>query len=99
MNVGQLESRLHQEGFSRTYVWEDAPEVFYANHTHSTLTAHVILSGEMKLTVNGESRTYYPGDRCDVPAGAVHSALMGPLGCRYLIGEKRIGGDKGAEVP
>jgi hypothetical protein len=60
MNVGQLESRLHQEGFSRTYVWEDAPEVFYANHTHSTLTAHVILSGEMKLTVKRRIQDLLP---------------------------------------
>ena len=30
----------------------------------------------------------HAGERCDVPAGAVHSARMGPQGCRYLIGEK-----------
>jgi hypothetical protein len=42
----------------------------------------------MSLTMNGESRTYRLGERCDVPAGAVHSARMGPQGCRYLIGEK-----------
>ena len=33
-------------------------------------------------------RTYRAGERCDVPAQAVHSARMGPQGCRYLIGEK-----------
>lgn len=38
--------------------------------------------------IGGESRSYRPGERCDVPAGAVHSASMGPEGCRYLIGEK-----------
>lgn len=42
----------------------------------------------MKLTVNGASETYYPGDRCDVPAGTIHSALMGPRGCLYFIGDK-----------
>jgi len=31
---------------------------------------------------------YGAGERCDVPAGAVHSAEMGPAGCRYLIGER-----------
>jgi mannose-6-phosphate isomerase-like protein (cupin superfamily) len=88
MDVGQLEARLHEEGFRHTYVWEDPSEVFYQDHRHPTLTAHIILSGEMKLTVSGESNTYYPGERCDVPAGAVHSARVGPRGCRYLIGEK-----------
>ncbi len=88
MTVVELESQLHKEGFRHTYVWQDTSEVFYSDHTHPTLTAHIILRGEMKLTVNGESKTYHPGDRCDLPAGTVHSALMGPQGCRCLIGEK-----------
>ena len=64
------------------------PHAFYPDHTHQTETAHVILEGEMTLTMGGDARTYRSGERCDVPAGAVHSARMGPAGCRYLIGEK-----------
>jgi quercetin dioxygenase-like cupin family protein len=86
--MDELTRTLKQEGFRQTYVWEDAPNVSYPNHTHATETAHVILSGEMTLTMAGESRTYRTGERCDVPAGAVHSARMGPGGCRYLIGER-----------
>jgi len=88
MEVQKLESQLRKEGFTHTYVWQDESEVFYSDHTHSTETAHIILSGEMTLRMNGESKTYFPGDRCDVPAHTVHSALTGPRGCRYLIGEK-----------
>ena len=88
LDVAELESQLEKEGFRRTYTWEDGAEVFYPDHTHDTLTAHIILSGEMTLVMNGQSKTYHPGDRCDVPAGVVHSALIGPKGCRYLIGEK-----------
>ncbi|MGB8474055.1 MAG: hypothetical protein WCE61_08235 [Candidatus Acidiferrum sp.] len=51
-------------------------------------TAHIILSGDMTLTMGGLSKTYHLGERCDVPASAVHSAKMGPKGCRYLIGER-----------
>ncbi|HET9215705.1 MAG TPA: hypothetical protein VFR18_01930 [Terriglobia bacterium] len=52
-------------------------------------TAHIILDGEMTLTCGGTSQTYRPGQRPpDVPAAAIHSARMGPQGCRYLIGEK-----------
>jgi quercetin dioxygenase-like cupin family protein len=86
--MDELARTLKQEGFRQTYVWEDAPNVSYPNHTHATETAHIILSGEMTLTMAGESRTYRIGERCDVPAGAVHSARMGPGGCRYLIGER-----------
>jgi quercetin dioxygenase-like cupin family protein len=80
--------QLVAEGFSNTFVWQDRPGAYYSDHTHVDLTAHIILDGEMTLTMNGQSRTYHMGDRCDVPAGAVHSAKMGDHGCRYLIGEK-----------
>jgi mannose-6-phosphate isomerase-like protein (cupin superfamily) len=83
-----LERQLHGEGFLHTYVWQDGPNVFYSDHTHPVETAHIILDGEMTLTHDGKTRTYGIGERCDVPAGAVHSAKMGLRGCRYLIGEK-----------
>jgi len=88
MNVAELEKRLHSEGFAHTYVWQDGPGQRYSEHTHPVETAHIILEGEMTLTVRGQSTTYRAGERCDVPAGIVHTARMGPAGCRYLIGEK-----------
>jgi hypothetical protein len=42
----------------------------------------------MTLTSGGKSQTYRVGERCDVDAGAVHSAKIGASGCRYLVGEK-----------
>lgn len=80
--------RLEAEGFSHTFVWQDGPNAFYSDHTHAGLTAHIILDGEMTLTMDGKSQTYRVGERCDVEAEAVHSARMGPQGCRYLVGEK-----------
>jgi quercetin dioxygenase-like cupin family protein len=88
MDEKALEKQLRGEGFRTTYVWEDGPGANYLDHTHPTETAHIILSGEMTLTMNGEAKTYHAGERCDVPAGATHSAKMGRQGCRYLIGEK-----------
>jgi quercetin dioxygenase-like cupin family protein len=88
MNHQELTAQLRREGFTHTYVWEDRPNAFYPDHTHPTETAHIILDGEMTLTMAGKQQTYRAGDRCDVPACVVHSAQMGPLGCRYLIGER-----------
>ncbi len=85
--IEELEEQLHKEGFTGTYVWRDGPHAFYPGHTHPTMTAHIILEGEMSLTMGQETRTYRVGERCDVPAGTVHSARMGPNGCKYLIGE------------
>jgi mannose-6-phosphate isomerase-like protein (cupin superfamily) len=88
MDEKQLARTLEQEGFGNTYVWQDGPNASYPDHTHAAETAHIILSGEMTITMGGYSHTYRTGERCDVPAGAVHSARMGPTGCRYLIGER-----------
>ncbi|HKN74525.1 MAG TPA: cupin domain-containing protein [Candidatus Acidoferrum sp.] len=91
MDENSLAKQLERDGFGHTYVWQDRANTFYPEHTHETETAHIILSGEMELTMNGRTETYREGGRCDVPAGAVHSAKMGPEGCRYLIGERRPG--------
>ena len=89
MDSSAFERQLRAEGFRQVYVWRDAAHVLYPEHTHPVDTAHVILHGEMTLTCGGSTTTYKAGERVpDVPAGAVHSARMGPSGCRYLIGEK-----------
>jgi len=88
MDAKDWEKKLRDEGFRTTYVWQDGPNAFYPDHTHSTVTAHIILEGEMTVTSDGKTQTFAVGDRFDVPAHTVHSARMGPQGCRYLIGEK-----------
>ena len=89
MDVASFERALRQEGFRRVYPWTDPPHASYPAHTHAVDTAHIVLDGELTLTCGGVTQTYAAGQRApDVPAGAVHSARMGPTGCRYLIGEK-----------
>lgn len=88
MTTKDWEKKLREEGFAHIFTWADGPLAFYPGHTHPGITAHVILEGEMTLTSEGQTRTYKVGERCDVPALAVHSARMGPNGCRYIVGEK-----------
>jgi len=64
MSEKTLAGNLRAEGFGHTFVWEDAAGAFYPDHTHPGETAHIILSGEMTLTMNGKSATYRAGDRC-----------------------------------
>jgi hypothetical protein len=87
MEIRKLESQLKSEGFTHTFVWQDGPNTYYPDHTHNGITAHIILDGEMELTTGRQSKTYKVEERCDVGAGEVHSAKIGPNGCRYLIGE------------
>ncbi len=88
MNEKEWERQLREEGFSHVFVWQDGPNVSYPHHAHAATTAHIILDGEMTLTTEGKTQTFKSGERCDVPANAVHSAKMGPLGCKYIVGEK-----------
>jgi quercetin dioxygenase-like cupin family protein len=87
MNERDAIELLEREGFGHVYVWSDGPHARYPDHTHPTISAHLILEGEMTLTQGGKTTTYRAGERADVPAGAVHSARMGPQGCRYVVGE------------
>ena len=82
------EKKLREEGFGHIFVWQDGPHTFYPDHTHAAATAHIILEGEMTVTSQGKTQICKAGDRFDVPANTVHSAKMGPLGCRYLVAEK-----------
>ena len=88
LNEQALHQQLKSEGFRKTYTWQDSPHTFYPEHAHATETAHIVLDGELTLTMNGVTQTYRTGERCDVPLGAEHSARMGPAGCRYIIGER-----------
>ncbi len=88
VNAKEWEKKLREEGFSHIFVWQDGPNAVYPDHTHRGTTAHVILEGEMTVTSQGKTQICKAGDRFDVPAETVHSARMGPVGCRYLVGEK-----------
>ena len=96
MNEREWEKQLHHEGFGNIFVCRDRPNAYYPEHTHAGTTAHIVLEGEITITSEGISegtsegttRTFRAGERFDVPANAVHSARIGPAGCRYMVGEK-----------
>jgi len=88
MEVKDLAEQLLYEGYVHLYVQDDGPNIDYPEHQHRAESAHIILCGEMSMTMNGETKTFRAGERCDLPAGVRHSAKTGPQGCRYLIGER-----------
>lgn len=88
MNEKELEKLLKDEGFSGIFAHTDGPDAYYPEHTHSGITAHIVLEGEITVSSQGGTKTYRAGERFDVPASSVHSARIGPSGCRYMIGEK-----------
>lgn len=70
---------------------ERSSNAHYSPHSHSGLTTHLILRGELTITypndMNRTKTTYSVGDRIDVEAGRIHEVWMGDEGCTYVIGE------------
>lgn len=88
MNEKEWKHKLIDEGYNNVYIIKDGPDGIYSDHKHPRQTAHVVLEGEMTVTTDGQSKIYKVGDRFDVPELVVHSAKMGPAGCRYIVAEK-----------
>ena len=78
---------LENEGFSEVYAHEDFADTTYTDHAHERKCAHVVIRGSMTIVVQGKVTELQTGDRLDIPAGATHSATIGPEGCRYVFGE------------
>ncbi|TFK46985.1 hypothetical protein OE88DRAFT_1714750 [Heliocybe sulcata] len=85
-------------GFSHIYTWTDRPNAYYAPHTHSGVTTHLILSGKFTVAYpssrkgirsdeDAKKETFGPGARIDVDAGQLHEVWIGEEGCTYVIGE------------
>lgn len=83
---------LEKEGFPYVYEWQDKPGTVYAEHSHQDKVTLFITEGSIELAIRGETKQLKTGDRFDVPPGVPHSAVVGPQGCQYVVGEM-IDGD------
>jgi quercetin dioxygenase-like cupin family protein len=87
-DAAELRKRLESEGYSVSE-WSDAAATVYESHAHETDQTHWIISGELQLTVDGETYQLLPGDRDFLPANTAHAAFVpGRVPVRYLIGVK-----------
>ena len=69
----------------------DLRNAYYPPHSHSGLTTHLILRGQLTISypddASPEKKTFGPGAVVDVDAGRRHEVWMGAEGCTYVIGE------------
>lgn len=85
--VQALRERLEAEGF-RVFEWEDAPGAVYPPHSHACDESIWVVRGRITFEAGGRKLYLEPGDRLMLPAGTVHSAVAGPQGAAYLIGQR-----------
>ncbi len=83
---------LEKEGWSHIYEWQDKPGAIYEEHSHQGKVVLFITEGQIDFTINGTTHTLKTGDRFDVSPHTLHSAVVGPQGCQFVVGEE-IDGD------
>lgn len=88
MTKEEWEQKLKNEGYTHVVTHIDPPGVHYADHEHPVDTAHVVLTGNLTVHMDGETKTYNPGDCLYLAKYAVHDGTIGTNGCTFLTGIK-----------
>ncbi len=80
-------AQLEKEGWPHIYEWSDPPGTVYPEHSHTEKVVIFITEGSLELTLAGQVHLLRTSDRFDVPPQVPHSAVAGPQGCQYVVGE------------
>lgn len=54
------------------------------NHSHPHEQGGIVISGELELTIEGETQIVHPGEMYLIPGGTEHSARVGPRPVQVL---------------
>jgi quercetin dioxygenase-like cupin family protein len=72
------------------YSWSNGPGDRYAAHSHTFEKVLYCVDGSITFVLESEGKRLQlePGDRMVLPAGTVHSALVGASGCTCIEGHR-----------
>jgi quercetin dioxygenase-like cupin family protein len=84
-----IKKKMKEEGFSPKVI-TDPPGFIYATHHHAETKYLVCLEGSMKVTFNGKTYNFEPGDKIIIKGNTRHSAVVGDKGCVFFWSEKII---------
>jgi quercetin dioxygenase-like cupin family protein len=84
-----LMSRLRSEA-TGCYAWSNGPGDRYAPHSHTYEKVLYCTDGSITFVLEREGKELRlsAGDRMVLPAGKVHSAVVGPEGCTCIEGRR-----------
>ena len=85
----ELMTTLRGEAAS-CYSWSNGPNDRYAAHSHPYEKVLYCVAGSITFVLEKEGRRLElkPGERMVLPAGTVHSAIVGPSGCTCIEGQR-----------
>jgi len=84
-----LMTRLRGEA-TGCYSWSNGPGDRYAPHGHTYEKVLYCVDGSITFVLEAEGRSIdlEAGDRMLLPAGTIHSAVVGPAGCTCIEGKR-----------
>jgi quercetin dioxygenase-like cupin family protein len=89
MDKAAFEAELKRDGYDEVVVGQFPPGHDPGEHAHPYSVRALILDGEFTIAVNGQARTYRPGDVFALAAGCRHTERTGPAGVTFLAGRRR----------
>jgi quercetin dioxygenase-like cupin family protein len=87
--LDELMTALRREARS-CYSWSNGPHDRYAAHSHPYEKVLYCVDGSITFVLEREGRQLVlkSGDRMVLPAGTLHSAIVGPAGCTCIEGQR-----------
>jgi len=84
-----LMTSLRREA-SSCYSWSNGPHDRYGAHSHQYEKVLYCVDGSITFLLEQEGRglELKAGDRMVLPAGTLHSAVVGPHGCSCIEGQR-----------
>ena len=71
--IAAIKKQLKEEGYN-IYVYSYPDGMLFPTHSHEHETIHVVLSGSMKISMDGADYILTPGERFLIPPQQQHSA-------------------------
>lgn len=85
----KIKKAMQANSFSPKLI-TDKPNYIYKPHQHPETKYLACLEGSMKVTVNGKTHDFQPGDKLLIPGNTTHSAVVSNQGCTFFWSEKLI---------
>jgi quercetin dioxygenase-like cupin family protein len=88
MDHSTFETACKHDGYADVEEKSGPADFTSKPHTHPFAVRALILSGEFRLTRDGQTEVFHPGETFSMQAHCEHAESFGPHGASYLVARK-----------
>jgi len=81
-------AELEKDGYTNIYEWQDEAGTVYPGHSHRGRVTICLTDGSITIILAGKGRELVAPSVFEIPSGVPHSAIVGPQGAIYIVGEE-----------